>query len=1039
MHPFNAILLSVLVLCDDPGDSDLPAREESSGRIEWTSSRVVGSPEPPRPFTTRRAFPSLKHDEAMSLTRGPLGKRLYLLDYKGRVVSFVEKENSTVEVHEFLDTGMQTLGIAFHPGFQDNGFVFAFVISDYFTREESPVDPEGLRMWRSGSTRISSILRYGTDGKDPPGFRPETRTVILERETNGHNGGGMEFGPDGYLYIGTGDGSTDSDAWATGQDVSDLAGGVLRIDVDRTQEDRAYSIPSDNPFIHHEDARPEIWAYGLRQPWRMSFDRVTGELYVGDVGQDFWENVFLVERGGNYGWSVMEGAEDFHPFRVRGPTPILPPLSTHHHTEARSIIGGHVYRGKRFPELFGVYIYGDYVTSKVWGLRHENKKISWREELARTDVKAVGYTEGFDGRFYLVDHNGEIHELVRNSPEKVHVPFPRLLSETGIFTSVADHSPAPGVFEYSVNVPRWMDGARADRLLGVPGNEKVGLGDVPEFPDGSVLVKTVLLDLLIDGKLTPRRIETQIMTRQSGQWAGYSYLWNEDQTDAELSPASGRTRVFDVADASAPGGVRRHRWRTQTRTECMVCHSRATGFAVGTKLVQLDRNGQLERFAAAGLFEKSEQLSEVRGFVELGDSSASLEDRARGYLHTNCAHCHTNSGGGNSEIQLHHSVDREKMMLIGVRPMHADFGIPGAMLVAPGDPDRSVLVQRISRRGHGQMPPLGTFRVHKEAVEVIRAWIASMELTEKESADLDDKVARAQGETGALARWYVTDANSLASRSALSTNFVARRGVGRWPVTAGWRAVVGSGVESFIRLAPEPDGRLRLARTQFYVDEKVALRFRGSSRGSIRVWINGREVYEGDRPRFDVPIAQGLNTVLVESSAEGFTLGYRRQSEDPRHERLWEVVLESSGDPERGRALFFDKAQCSRCHRVGESGGRIGPPLDGLGDRYSMRSLVESILNPSSTVPPRYASSLVLFKDGSTLAGVRVEESNENLTFGTTDGELRVVPKSEIQSRIVQPKVSPMPKGLESELGDQEFLDLITFLKSLRHTGAGKR
>ena len=197
-----------------------------------------------------------------------------------------------------------------------------------------------------------SFPRHDTD---PPRCDPKSEKVLITWLAGGHNGGDLHFGNDGYLYISTGDGASPNppDRSNTGQDISDLLSSILRIDVDHEDKDRPYAIPADNPFIKTPKARPEVWAYGFRNPWRMSFDRPTGDLWVGDVGWELWEMIYRVKRGGNYGWSVMEGPQAVRPESKRGPTPILPPNLAFPHTEAASITGGYVYRGNKLKELQG--------------------------------------------------------------------------------------------------------------------------------------------------------------------------------------------------------------------------------------------------------------------------------------------------------------------------------------------------------------------------------------------------------------------------------------------------------------------------------------------------------------------------------------------------------------------------------------------------------------------------------------------------------------------------------------------------------------
>jgi hypothetical protein len=193
---------------------------------------------------------------------------------------------------------------------------------------------------------------------DPPRVDPASEEIIITWLAGGHNGGCLAFGPDGYLYISTGDATPPSppDGLDAGQDMSRLLSGILRIDVDRRDGDRPYSIPPDNPFVTLEGARPEKWAYGFRNPWKISFDRTTGDLWCGDVGWELWELVHRIERGGNYGWSIMEGPQPVKVEGRRGPTPILPPTIALPHSEAASVTGGYVYRGKKFPALAGAYV-----------------------------------------------------------------------------------------------------------------------------------------------------------------------------------------------------------------------------------------------------------------------------------------------------------------------------------------------------------------------------------------------------------------------------------------------------------------------------------------------------------------------------------------------------------------------------------------------------------------------------------------------------------------------------------------------------------
>ena len=261
-------------------------------------------------------------------------------------------------------------GMTVHPKFAENGYI-------YFSTIVELDKPEGTH-----------LVRYTVKKTDPPTVDPDSKKIILKWPSGGHNGGCIRFGNDGLLYVVTGDGSGIADGLETGQRIDDLLASMLRIDVDKEADGKAYSIPKDNPFVNMKGARPEIYAYGLRQLWRFNFDRPTGDLWGGEVGQDLWEMIYRIEKGGNYGWSVQEGSHPFRPLRPKGPTPILPPVIEHDHNEFRCIIGGFVYHGTRLPELKNAYIYGDYDTGRVWMFRYdrEAKKVSDHKEMVDTQL-----------------------------------------------------------------------------------------------------------------------------------------------------------------------------------------------------------------------------------------------------------------------------------------------------------------------------------------------------------------------------------------------------------------------------------------------------------------------------------------------------------------------------------------------------------------------------------------------------------------------------------------------------------------------------
>ncbi len=699
-------------------------------RIPWTGSRVLGSPDPPLPYRVEQVFTGITWSQPIYVEREPGSGNLFVIQKGGetenptRIVRVIDRADA-VEVSEVLAVAdRQVYGFTFHPQYQDNGFLYLF-------SNVSIGKSEGM----------NRVTRF-TVSRDPAAVvpcDPDSGQVIIEWKSLGHDGGDLVFGHDGMLYITSGDGTSDSDRWLSAQDVTNLLGGVLRIDVDRPEDGLTYSIPGDNPFVDLPGARGEFWAIGLRNPWRMSIDDVTGQIWVGNNGQDLWETAHLLRRGENYGWSVYEGSHPFYAHREIGPGQLVVPTFEHHHTESRSLTGGVVYYGDRLPKLQGAYVYGDYSTGKIWAGRHDGTQVTYHQEIADTTLQIVGFSNSHRGELLVVDYAGGIYRLeaITAAARDTNPVFPGKLSDTGIFTSVRDHTVAPGVISYEVISPGWNDGAVAERFVALPddlqiaGSQLGGWG----FPDGVVLVQT--LSMTVDGAETfssKRRIETRILTKQQGEWSGYTYEWNENQDEAVLVHTAGK----DIQIRGAPGSVQN--WRIPARAECMSCHSRAASFVLGLTRLQTDRNhkygaiedNQLRTLKHIGLVSGSPaSVDEQQKLVNPNDLVAPLESRVKSYLHTNCSGCHIPAGGGNARLELRYSTQLEDMELLSKFPQHTTFGLAQPRIISPGEPGQSVMLARLSRRGRGQMPPLVSNRVDTGAVELFRQWIESLESDRK--------------------------------------------------------------------------------------------------------------------------------------------------------------------------------------------------------------------------------------------------------------------------------------------------------------------
>ena len=704
-------------------------------RTAWTASRVIGSPDPAPPLRAVRAFAKLTFANPLYIIAEPGGakdghERLLVVEQHGKILGFAN-DPAVEQTTPFLTLeDRDTYGLTFHPNYAENRFVYVF--------SNGPNS--------AGENKLNRISRFTVARESLRACDPASEQIVIEWASNGHNGGDLAFGPDGMLYASAGDGTSDSDTNLTGQKISDLVSGMLRIDVDHPAPGMAYAIPKDNPFLDVAGARGELWAYGFRNPWRIHFDP-QGNLWCGDIGQDQWEMVEIVRRGDNYGWSVVEGGSPFYLERTRGPHPFVKPAIAHPHSEARSITGGVTYLGSKFPELHGAYIYGDYGTGRIWAARYDGAKITFHQEIADTPYQILGFGADAAGEIYFVDYAGPIYTLERPAPETPKAPFPRRLSETGLFVSTANHTPEAALIPYSVNSPLWSDGAEKERFIALPGMSQIEFTaeGAWKFPEGAVLVKTFSLDAGEGEAGTQKRIETRLLVIQQNEWVGYTYRWNDKQTDAELVESAGADRTFSVRDAKAPRGRREQAWRFPSRAECMVCHSRAAGFVLGPSTFQMNklhdygavRANQLSTLERIGAFhlpaggegqagKLPQPVEKYAALPDPRDEKAELEARVRSYLHANCAQCHVAAGGGNAAMELGFAMPREKTKTIGIAPLHDKFGIEGALLVAPGEPERSVLLKRLTMRGRGQMPPLATSVVDEAGVKLLRDWIESL-------------------------------------------------------------------------------------------------------------------------------------------------------------------------------------------------------------------------------------------------------------------------------------------------------------------------
>lgn len=684
-------------------------------------SQTCVAPERPLPVeevTTERVFQNISFEgfSPISLSQPPGDPSRWIIAGRlGELFSFANDQAATQKTlvlditdrMQYTDTvddkvDSQQYGItsfAMHPQFPEQPFI-------YVAYNAKP----------SISDEVHSVVSRFTssDGGQTFNSSSEQTVISIAQQRFTHHIGQILFGPDGYLYIGLGDGGKQN-----AQDLNDLRGSVLRIDVD---QGTPYAIPPDNPLVG-SGYREEIYAWGFRNPWRFTFDSATGQLWLGDVGALFWEEVDLVESGGNYGWPIFEGLSCFREEKYGcDATGLVEPVLTIEHPDARAIIGGYVYRGTQIPSLQGTYIFSD---SEIRGVFFDEFGDPLWDVVAQTQENAHGFAEALDGELYLFNFQfPELYKLVATDLNPPPSTFPELLSETGCVDPFSPTVPAPGLIPYTVNTLLWSDGAEKGRWMALPDGASIDIA-----PDGNFEfpIDTVLMKNFAFGGIPH---ETRLLVRHDdGGWAGYSYEWNEDLTDAALLPA-GKSKVI------APGLT----WAYPSRNQCMECHTVAAGFGLGVEIPQLNgtfiypatgtEGNQLDILDSLGLFSGGLPQShpELPALASMTDDSVPLERRARSYLHTNCSGCHRPGGTVQSPIDFRFSTAIEDMNVCDVIPYIDDLGISEAKILSPGDPDNSIISVRLHSENLNRMPPLGVTIADVDAIAVIDAWISQTDV-----------------------------------------------------------------------------------------------------------------------------------------------------------------------------------------------------------------------------------------------------------------------------------------------------------------------
>lgn len=700
------------------GTSGLDARPSNA-------TCLAGDPEASSvPINVQRVFPNLPDfTQPIALLQEPGNNaRWYVVQKTGEVLVFdntasVATSRTFINVSSRLNSNPGSsnderglLGMAFHPNY--------------------PTDPRIYLFYTGTDTTLGLVDRVSEfrtlDGGQTASLGSELQLLNVDDPADNHNGGNIAFGPDGFLYIGIGDGGSGGDpfgAIGNGQRLTTLLGKMLRINIANSTMATPYAIPPTNPYAANARCTggtgtancPEIFAYGFRNPWRWSFDRESGQLWLADVGQGALEEVDLVTLGGNYGWRCFEGTSTHSTNCGPNAASSIPPVAQYGRTLGFSTTGGYVYRGSAIPALVGRYVFADFGTGNIWNIsRGTVPTLTVTQAMALdTNLNVASFAEDQAGELYVVHLGGTLHRIIAATGGGRQIPLQ--LSDTGCVNASNPQQPASGLIPYAPSAPFFSDGAVKTRWLALPDGQRITIGGDNDFtfPNGSVLMKNFSLG----GQL----IETRLFMRHTdGNWAGYTYEWNAGRTEA--------TRVQGGKTVTIGGQT----WDFPSESQCLQCHSSAAGRSLGLEIGTLNSDFGYPTGRTANQLTTLNFIDTLTPALTQPPSAlpvipdpagtAPLGQRARAWLHSNCAYCHRPGGPTPVSLDLRYTTALPNTQSCDVVPVNS-LGIANARIIAAGDAARSTLVARVNRTGTDAMPPLSRHTIDTAGVTLLTNWV----------------------------------------------------------------------------------------------------------------------------------------------------------------------------------------------------------------------------------------------------------------------------------------------------------------------------